>query len=846
MKRSLPNWPLFQSLLPITVVLLVLFGWYMVYIQIQSIEQTSIAAYQQTELELVRSMARSIDSYISEQVGIHKRTDISNIEQEVLRKFIAPVRLLENGDAWIHTPDYVVFDKSADFPDEYRNKNIAQVFEIQKEYGATHYEKLTEGVLQAKEGVDWYIWLAEKGQEIAAWTPVVVNEYVWVVGISTPLSEIMVATGANAQISLLVSAMSVTSILVLGLLLIWGISLLNNRKVENALRASEQKRRLHIEQNPMAVIECDHEGKISAWNGAAEQIFAYTCEEVMGQVAADLLMPKEAPQTTSQMWQSLYAHDEHATRTTNQNRTKDGREIICDWYNTHLLDAEGKTIGVTLMAADVTERIEREQEIRVAKEEAEQATRAKSEFLSNMSHELRTPLNGILGYAQVLKRKPSLDQTVVEGLDIVHQSGQHLLTLINDILDLSKIEARKMELYPTEIDLDDFLAGLAGIIRMRAEDKDVLFRFESDERLPVGVQADETRLRQVLINLLSNAIKFTDNGQVTLRVRQVEDRSNGRKPLARLRFEVIDTGVGMSEQELQKIFLPFEQVGDTKRRAKGTGLGLAITRQLVALMGGEIKVKSEVGKGSTFWFDLSLPVVSVEAKEELGTFDIVGYEGEVQKVLVVDDNLINRLVLSDMLKPLGFEVYEAENGQQAIEQTWEIMPDLILMDLVMPIMSGSEAVKKIRQESAHKDQNQDQDQDQDQDIVIIAVSANLFAEEESQLAGCNGFVSKPVDADQLLAELEKHLQLTWLYKKQNSPDQSHHNHNGSNIPLVPPAQKELKKIYDFAQVWDLAEIEEWANHLQQDPTLAPFAQRLQQLASDFQGEEIMTLVESYL
>lgn len=226
-----------------------------------------------------------------------------------------------------------------------------------------------------------------------------------------------------------------------------------------------------------------------------------------------------------------------------------------------------------------------------------------------MSHELRTPLNGILGYAQILVRNKGLSSQQAEGLNIIQQSGDHLLTLINDILDLSKIEARKMELYAAAFQLPNFLESIAGITSMRAQEKDVTFVYEHKNTLPSGVEADEKRLRQILINLLGNAVKFTDDGQVTLIVSVLNDTQQTPK---QIRFEVIDTGVGMTPEQLEKIFLPFEQVGDIDSRAAGTGLGLAISRQLVELMDSELHVKSELEKGSTFWFDLSLPVVAAD------------------------------------------------------------------------------------------------------------------------------------------------------------------------------------------------------------------------------------------
>ncbi|AFZ18724.1 response regulator [Allocoleopsis franciscana] len=644
------------------------------------------------------------------------------------------------------------------------------------------------------------------------------------------------------------------------------------KRAEMALRQSEEKFAKAFRSCPSAfTITRQIDGCHIEINDSFCQFIGYTRAEVLGRTAVDLNLWVNWEDRT-QLFQIL--QEEGVIRNYEFTfRTKSG-EVRTALLSAEMIDLDGQ-IHIISVSQDISDRKQAQAALQQAKEAAETANRAKSRFLANMSHELRTPLNAIIGFTQLLTRDSSLNPEQQEYLGIIQRSGEHLLELINNVLQMSKIEVGRVTLNKNNFDLYHLLDTLEAMFKLPVQNKNLQLVFDRTPTLPQYVQTDESKLRQVLINLLGNAIKFTTEGGVTLRIAsKFKSEESNNLPVKRLNvegsqpssyqqhlklqpvtlyFEVEDTGFGIAPEEMDSLFEPFLQTQTGRQALEGTGLGLPIARQFVQLMGGDIRVSSHLGKGSIFHFEIEVDIaqepkiVTTQASRR-----VIGLESGQPKyrILVVDDRLESRVLLVKLLASVGFEVLEAVNGQEAIElwSSWE--PHLIWMDMRMPVMDGYEATKRIKADL------------KGQATAIVALTASAFEEERSVVlsAGCDDFVRKPFRESVIFEKMTQHLGVRYIYaesassaseggrqKMESEPGDSSYPADSAVPYILEPSSFYVMPIEWVQELYQAAvtiDNERILQLIEQIPAAHnPLAKVIADLVNNFRCDKILDLIE---
>ncbi|MEG4024120.1 PAS domain S-box protein [Microcoleus sp. S13C4] len=617
----------------------------------------------------------------------------------------------------------------------------------------------------------------------------------------------------------------------------------DRQKAETALREAEEKYRNIYENALNGIFQTASDGKYISANPALAQLYGY-------ESPAELIAAQ--PNFHNQLYVKPNRRDDFAalmneygilSNFESEIYHKDGSIIWISENCRAVCDEAGNLLYYEGFIKDITENKQAEIKMQQAKEAAEAANKAKSTFLANMSHELRSPLNAVIGFAQVMVRSKTLSPENQENVGIILRSGEHLLSLINQVLDLSKIEAGRTTLYEKNFDLYRLLDDLEEMFALKAEEKGLQLMLARDAEVPHYIGTDEVKLRQVLINLLNNAIKFTSQGGVAVQVkggrRNIHNNSADQLPdRYSLHFEVQDTGAGIAAEEINQLFEAFVQTKTGKESQEGTGLGLAISRQFVQLMGGAITVSSEVGKGTIFQFDIQVHLVEsadIESKKTQRRVVALEPNQPSYRLLIVDDKPLNRQLLVKLLSPLGFELREASNGKEAVDIFMEWEPHLIWMDMRMPVMDGYEATKQIKTTTGG------------QATAIVALTASVLEEERAVIlsAGCDDFMRKPFREEDIFVAMGKHLGVRYIYEDPTVVSGAGMGES-SQEALTPEAFASLSPDWmaEFKQNILSVDMEAIARSIAQISTVNPsLADRLQDCINNFEYDRILNIID---
>lgn len=622
------------------------------------------------------------------------------------------------------------------------------------------------------------------------------------------------------------------------------------KQAEYKVRAERDRAQRYLDIAGAIIVLIDSRQRTGLINKKGCEILGYSERELIGADWFDTVAPEGEREADRALFAALLSRGSGSVEyVENTVLTKDGQPLIIAWQISVLTDMNGKPVGTLSSGVDITQRKRTEEELRRARDAAEVANRTKSAFLANISHEIRTPLNAILGFCQLMLRDCSISFQHRESIEKINRSGEHLLALINEVLEMSKIESGCASLSPTNFDLYRLLEDVEMMFRVRTETKGLQFEVSTSDNLVRHVVGDQSKIRQVLINLLENAVKFTNQGGVLLRV--FSENHEAEKPHSevapchsngtiRLIMEVKDTGIGIRDEDKEKVFQPFEQLGSSTNPDGGTGLGLAICREFLRIMGGTISLTSRVGQGSVF--RVEIPVErgtgqACDSKEP--TRRVIGLQpGQPRyRILVVDDIQTNREILSSMLLSVGLDVRTAHNGKQAVAVFDQWHPHAILMDMKMPVMDGRQATKEIKSRPGGEQ------------TVVIAVSAGAWEEERKTVLadGPDDFIRKPFREGDVFNILGAHLGLEYAYQQDDRQEASR------NAPMNRCTTLELNELANLPSRL-LNELEEAAEKLDVDHLrellhdvrkLNPFlAEGLSNLLKQYDFELLMDALQS--
>ncbi len=711
-----------QIIVPVAVVILSLvLGWFVAWRYQTTLEEAVISSWQQTQLEVVRSVARSVTQYVDDHAD--DGTSLVQIEQQILKRFVEPVKLLQNGDAWIYAPDHVIFDLSSDFPDAYRDRSMAEIFQMQKAHGASHYEAMSDAVANAREGQGWYIWLPEKGPEIAAWSPVRFKNYVWTIGLSTPLNEILQATGAASQNRMIFLVMGFASLLGVAFVATFVVGAIrahrqdvlerenhvrlqqavDEMKVEVDRRMRTESRLLQLNARFNALIQAipdsvylkDLSGKYLVVNASFEQLIGKKSAEILGQDDASVRLPD---------WFGRHPHiDEKVLaqrkveRFEQQGQTPDGQECYLDIVVSPVIDTAEQVAGLVGMIRDVTDARRAEMEHRRLSNQLVhlQKMEAIGTLAGGVAHDLNNILAGLVTYPELLILNLPPDSPLKKPIETIQRAGQMASDIVQDLLILSRRGAREKTFLSLNRVVEEYAASPMHQ-RMLIENPGVVVRLQlASDLLPIAGTASD--LGKTLMNLMINAFEaITDAGQVTVSTENwyVDGRQTALTDIREgeyVRLSVSDTGKGIPLELQSRIFEPFFSKKELRR--SGSGLGLAVVWGTVQDHGGIVNVISSPDEGSRFelYFPARRDVPAPKAKER----PLEQLSGAGHTVLVVDDVPMQREIATVILKRLGYQVSAVHSGEAAIAFVKEHPVDLLVLDMVMEGKDGLDTYHEI-------------------------------------------------------------------------------------------------------------------------------------------------------